>query len=71
VKRAEWTEAHNLLDAFSQVKSEECLIILSDMPGSSWKSLVPDSDLNPLVVDIVAYEKSTKRKFLRGKAVAR
>jgi hypothetical protein len=33
--------------------------------------LVPDSDLNPLVVDIVAYEKSTKRKFLRGKAVAR
>ncbi|MFN4873509.1 MAG: DUF58 domain-containing protein [Akkermansiaceae bacterium] len=71
VKRAEWTEAHNLLDTFSQVKSEECLIILSDMPESSWKSLVPNSDLNPLVVDIVAYEKSTRRKFLRGKAVAR
>ncbi|MES2981437.1 MAG: DUF58 domain-containing protein [Verrucomicrobiota bacterium] len=70
-KRAEWTEAHNLLEVFSQVKSRECMIIISDMPMSSWKALVPQSALNPVVVDITAYEKSTKRKLLKSKAVAR
>ena len=71
VKRAEWTEAHNLLEAFSQIKSRECLVIISDMPMRSWESLVPNSALDPVVIDIVAYEKSAKRKFLRGKAVAK
>lgn len=71
VKRAEWTEAHNLLDAFSQVKSRECLIAISDMPLISWRALVPAKVLNPVIVDITAYEKSTKRKFIRSKAVAR
>jgi uncharacterized protein (DUF58 family) len=70
-KRADWTEAHNLLEVFSQVKSRECLIIISDMPMSSWKAFVPESVLNPVVVDIVAYERSTKRRFLKVKAVAR
>jgi uncharacterized protein (DUF58 family) len=70
-QRAEWTEAHDLLEVFSKVKPRECLIILSDMPVSSWKTLVPDFVLNPVIVDIVAYEKSTKRKMLRGKVAAR
>ena len=68
-KRAEWTEAHNVLEVFSKVKSGECLIIISDMPVGSWKSLVPDSVLNPVIVDIAAHEKTTKRKMLKGKAV--
>lgn len=70
-KRAEWTEAHDLLEVFSKVKPRECLIILSDMPTSSWKTLVPDSVLSPVIVDIVAYEKSTKRKMLKGKGASR
>jgi len=71
VKRAEWTEAHDLSEVFSKVKSRECLIILSDMPISSWKTRVPNSVLNPVLVDIAAYEKSTKRKMLKGKAGSR
>ena len=70
-KRAEWTEAHNLLEVFSKVKSRECLIIISDMPVGSWKSLVPDSALDPVIVDIAAYEKTTKRKMLKRKAAPR
>lgn len=70
-KRAEWTEAHNLLETFSKVKFGECLIVISDMPVRSWESLIPDSVIDPVVIDIVAYEKSTKRKFLRGKAAAK
>lgn len=71
VKRASWTEAHDLLEIFAQVKSGECLVILSDMPMSSWEALVPRTALNPVVVDIIAYEKSTKRKFIKRKAVAK
>lgn len=70
-KRAEWTEAHNLLEVFAQVKSQECLIIISDMPMSSWEVLVPASALDPVVVDIVAYERATKRRLMKGKAVSR
>jgi hypothetical protein len=70
-KRADWTEAHNLLEVLSQVKPQECSVIISDMPASSWKGLVPDTVLDPVVIDIVAYERSVKRKILRGKAVVR
>jgi uncharacterized protein (DUF58 family) len=70
-KRADWTEAHDLSGAFSRVDSRECLIILSDMPTGAWKALVPDSVLDPVVVDIVSYDRSVKRKFIKGKAVTR
>jgi hypothetical protein len=60
-----------VLEVFSKVKSRECLIIISDMPVGSWKSLIPDSVLNPVIVDIAAHEKTTKRKMLKGKAVPR
>jgi hypothetical protein len=70
-KRADWTEAHDLSGAFSRVDSRECLIILSDMPTGAWKALVPDLVLDPVVVDIVSYDRSVKRKFIKGKAVAR
>lgn len=70
-KRADWVEAHDVSEAFSMVKKRECLIVISDMPIASWEGLVPDSALDPVKVNIASHEKSLRRKFLRGKAVAR
>ncbi len=71
VKRTEWVEAHDLNEAFSMVKPRECLIVISDMPLGSWEALVPSSALDPVKVSIANHEKSLRRKFLRGKAVAK
>lgn len=55
-RRAAWTEAHDLADAFSRVGKSECLIVISDMPLANWEVLVPKLALPPVLVNISNYD---------------
>jgi uncharacterized protein (DUF58 family) len=65
VKRARWSEAHDLTGVFAGVGTKECLVVISDMPAASWKALIPKRALEPVVVDISNYDKSKRRGFLK------
>lgn len=67
VKRAEWTEAHDVLSALTDLETRECLVVISDMPMSSWKSLIPKTVLEPVLVDIANYRGAGMRRLTHKK----
>lgn len=59
-ERAKWTEAHDLVAAFSAVQNGECVIVISDMPSRVWKGMLPKTALPPVIVEIEKYDGSSR-----------
>ncbi len=59
VKRAEWTEAHDLSDALASAGDHECVVVISDMAKEAWEGLLKGSSLPPVLVDISKYDGSS------------
>ncbi|MFD2256182.1 DUF58 domain-containing protein [Luteolibacter algae] len=59
-RRASWTEAHDLLGALAGSRDRECVILISDMPLSAWKNLLPTKVLKPVLIDISRYDRARK-----------
>lgn len=67
VKRAAGTEAHDLIAALDRAYGHECVVVVSDMPRSSWEGFVPDGEIAPVLVDIRDYDGSCRSRGTRGK----
>jgi hypothetical protein len=67
VKRASGTEAHDLIAALGRAHDHECVVVVSDMPRSSWEGFVPVGAIAPVLVDIREYDGSRRKNGVRGK----
>lgn len=67
VKRASGTEAHDLIAALGRAREYECVVVISDMPLSSWEGFVPDMRIMPVTVDIRDYDGSRSKRRMAGK----
>jgi uncharacterized protein (DUF58 family) len=67
VKRASGTEAHDLIAALGRAQDHECVVVVSDMPRSSWEGFVPVGAIAPVLVDIRDYDGSRRKNGARGK----
>lgn len=62
--RAPDTEVHDLQAALAGVSPARTLIIISDMPASSWLRHLPPRALEPLVIDIHHHAKRGRRHLV-------
>lgn len=67
VKRASGTEAHDLIAALGRAHDHECVVVVSDMPRSSWEGFVQVGAIAPVLVDIREYDGSRRKNGVRRK----
>ena len=60
-QRVGWTEAHDFTAAISQVRNDESVIVISDMPRASWEQTVGRPAQESVFVDISKYDGSSRR----------
>lgn len=66
-RRADHTEAHDLLAEIESADPEAALIIISDMPQSSWQHVIPDRPA--LLIDIRQHRFGHKKLKPSGRAL--